>query len=71
MVRVYVVDDSGLLRQRLIDTVSETQGVDVVGEAGDVSEAETSIWAFKPDAVILAGIFHELMSRDREDGCAT
>jgi chemotaxis response regulator CheB len=71
MVRVYVVDDSGLLRQRLIDTVSEIQGVDVVGEAGDVSEAETSIWALKLDAVILAGIFHELMSRDREDGCAT
>jgi DNA-binding NarL/FixJ family response regulator len=53
MVRVYIVDDSELLRQRLIDMVSEIQGVEVVGEAGDVSEAETSIRALKPDAVIL------------------
>jgi hypothetical protein len=32
MVRVYVMDDSELLRQRLIDMVSEIQGVDSLVE---------------------------------------
>lgn len=53
MLRVYVVDDSELVRERLIDMVSEIEGVEVVGETGDVRGAETSIRQLRPDAVIL------------------
>jgi two-component system response regulator DevR len=53
MVRVYVVDDSVLVRERLIDLVSEIDGVEVIGQAGDVKEAEGSIRELNPDAIIL------------------
>src|SRR5512136_2675152 len=53
MLKVYVVDDSELVRERLIDMVSEIEGVEVVGETGDLRGAEESIGQLRPDAVIL------------------
>jgi len=53
MLKVYVVDDSDLVRERLIDMVSEIDGVEVVGETGDLQGAEASIRRLRPDAVIL------------------
>ncbi|HYR02879.1 MAG TPA: response regulator transcription factor [Syntrophobacteria bacterium] len=53
MLKVYVVDDSELVRERLIDMVSEIEGVKVVGETGDVRGAAASIPQLRPDAVIL------------------
>jgi len=53
MLKVYVVDDSELVRERLIDMVSEIEGVEVVGETGDLRGAEVSIRELRPDAVIL------------------
>ena len=53
MLKVYVVDDSELVRERLIDMVSEIEEVEVVGETGDLREAEASIGQLRPDAVIL------------------
>ena len=53
MLKVYVVDDSELVRERLIDMVSEIEGVEVVGGAGDLRGAEASIRQLRPDAVIL------------------
>jgi len=53
MLKVYVVDDSELVRERLIDMVSEIEGVEVVGEAGDLRGAEATIGELRPDAVIL------------------
>lgn len=51
--RLLVVDDSALVRELLIDRLSELQGIDVVGEAGDAPEALEMIRRLKPDAVIL------------------
>ena len=53
MLKVYVVDDSELVRERLIEMVSEIEEVEVVGETGDLREAEASIGQLRPDAVIL------------------
>ncbi|MBP1725872.1 MAG: hypothetical protein H6Q51_1170 [Deltaproteobacteria bacterium] len=53
MLKVYVVDDSELVRERLIDMVSEIEEVEVVGETGDLREAKASIGQLRPDAVIL------------------
>ena len=53
MLKVYVVDDSELVRERLIDMVSEIEEVEVVGETGDLREAEASIGQLRPDAVVL------------------
>jgi DNA-binding NarL/FixJ family response regulator len=53
MLKVYVVDDSELVRERLIDMVSEIEGIEVVGGAGDLRGAEASIRQLRPDAVIL------------------
>jgi len=53
MLKVYVVDDSELVRERLIDMVSEIEGVEVVGGARDLRGAEASIRQLRPDAVIL------------------
>ncbi|HYR03300.1 MAG TPA: response regulator transcription factor [Syntrophobacteria bacterium] len=53
MLKVYVVDDSELVRERLIDMVSEIEEVEVVGETGALREAEASIGQLRPDAVIL------------------
>ena len=51
--RVFVVDDSAVVRERLIDMLSETAGVQVIGQAKDVHEATAGIGRLKPDAVIL------------------
>jgi len=53
MLKVYVVDDSELVRERLIDMVSEIEEVEVVGETGDLREAKASIGQLRPDAVVL------------------
>jgi DNA-binding NarL/FixJ family response regulator len=53
MLKVYVVDDSELVRERLVDMVSEIEGVEVVGETGELHGAEASIRQLRPDAVIL------------------
>jgi DNA-binding NarL/FixJ family response regulator len=50
---VYVVDDSEHVRERLVDMVSEIEGVEVVGETGELHGAEASIRQLRPDAVIL------------------
>ena len=51
--RVLVADDSRILRSRLVDMLSEVEGVDIVGEAGDTREAREALELLKPDVVIL------------------
>jgi DNA-binding NarL/FixJ family response regulator len=51
--KVFIADDSQVLRERLHEMLSELPGVEIMGYAQDVPEALTSIKALKPDVVIL------------------
>ena len=51
--RVFITDDSKLMVERLHDLLKDVSGVEVVGEAGNVPEAVSSIQKTNPDAVIL------------------
>jgi DNA-binding NarL/FixJ family response regulator len=51
--KVFIVDDSRVVVERLADLLEEVPGVRLVGKAGDVSGAIGSIVKANPDAVIL------------------
>ena len=51
--KVFVVDDSTILRERIVRTISKIPEVEVIGEAGTQQEAIDFIRAKKPDMVIL------------------
>jgi DNA-binding NarL/FixJ family response regulator len=53
MKSVYVVDDSDFIRERLIEMLSELEGVEIAGGTGDPLEAVAAIRQVVPDAVIL------------------
>ena len=53
IVRVFIVDDSAILRERLITMLSELKGIQVIGQAKSSTEAEEAIPELKPDVVIL------------------
>jgi two-component system response regulator DevR len=53
MLGVYVVDDSALVRDRLVDMLSEIEGVEVVGQTGNPHEVVSAIHKLAPDVVIL------------------
>lgn len=50
---VFVVEDSSLLRERLLGTLEKVKGVRVIGFAETANEAIEQIQALNPDAVIL------------------
>jgi two-component system response regulator DevR len=51
--KVYVVDDSALLRQRLVGLLAELDRVEVIGEAEDRDQAIIEVTKLKPHVVIL------------------
>ena len=51
--KVLVVDDSALLRERLISMISELPGITAIGQAQDAPEALNSVEELHPDVVIL------------------
>lgn len=51
--KVFVVEDSAPVRERLIDMVREIEDVDVVGEAGTYGAAVAGIMNTRPDVAIL------------------
>ena len=53
MIRVLIVDDSALIRERLKTMLSEIAGVEIVGQAEDKMEAIASNERLHPDVVIL------------------
>lgn len=53
MKRVYVVDDSASVRQRLIDLLAESESIRTVGQAGDAVTALGEIQTLSPDVVVL------------------
>ncbi len=51
--KVFVVDDSDVLRESLIRMLSELERVEVVGEAAGRDQAIAEVARLKPDVVIL------------------
>jgi DNA-binding NarL/FixJ family response regulator len=53
MVTVYLVDDHEVVRRGLIDLLSVDPDLDVIGQAGSVTQALAQIPALKPDVAVL------------------
>jgi DNA-binding NarL/FixJ family response regulator len=53
MHKVFLVEDSQPVRERLVRMLESVPGAQVVGEAADVEEAIASILAARPDLVLL------------------
>ena len=51
--KIFIADDSKLVRERLITMVSEIPGTEIAGEAKNAVKALNSIQKLGPDAVIL------------------
>ena len=51
--KVFIADDSALVRERLAALISEIEGVEVVGQAEDAPEVLEGIQQLRPDVVIL------------------
>lgn len=51
--KVFIVDDSRPVVERLADLLEEVPGAELAGHAGDVAEAMRGIQKTKPDALIL------------------
>ena len=50
---IYIVDDSKVVRERLVNMLSEIDGVEVCGQAQNAAEAIAGIRSLKPRVVIL------------------
>ena len=53
MLRVFIADDSDLVRERLATLISELEAVELVGQAEDAHEALEAIQRLEPDVAIL------------------
>ena len=53
MLRVYIVDDSAAVRERLVGMLRELAGVEIAGEAADGNAAAEGVAALRPDVVLL------------------
>ena len=51
--RLFIADDSEILRVRLIDMLSEIEGIEIIGQAQESLEALESIQKLNPHVVIL------------------
>lgn len=52
-IKVFIADDSRVVRERLITLLDELSGVEIVGQAEDVAETIRGIRTLQPDVVIL------------------
>jgi DNA-binding NarL/FixJ family response regulator len=51
--RLFIADDSEILRIRLIDMLSEIEGIEIIGQANNSLDAIESIQKLNPHVVIL------------------
>jgi DNA-binding NarL/FixJ family response regulator len=51
--RVFLVEDSEMIRKRLVSMLADISSVEVVGHAEDAGEAVAGILSAKPDVVVL------------------
>ena len=52
-IKVFIADDSLIVREHLVTMLDELAGVEIVGQAENVAEAISAIRILKPDVVIL------------------
>jgi DNA-binding NarL/FixJ family response regulator len=52
-VKVFIADDSPIVRERLVTMLDELAGIKIVGQAENVAEAISAIRNLQPDVVIL------------------
>jgi DNA-binding NarL/FixJ family response regulator len=52
-IKVFIADDSLIVREHLVTLLDELAGVEIVGQAEDVAEAIRGIRTLQPDVVIL------------------
>lgn len=53
MVKVFLVDDHEVVRRGLADLLASDPELEIIGDAGSVSEAKVRIAALKPDVAVL------------------
>ena len=51
--KVFIVDDSAVLRERVVEMLSDVSGIEIIGHAQNVSDALSAIKELNPDVVIL------------------
>ena len=51
--RLFIADDSSILKSRLVEIISDIEGLEIVGEAEDAVQAIREIDNIKPDIVVL------------------
>ncbi len=51
--QVAIVDDSIVVRERLVEILAQHEGIEIAWQAGDVPEAQTAFARHAPDAIIL------------------
>lgn len=51
--RLFIADDSKILRERLVEILSEIEDVEIIGQEGDTAKVIEAIQELKPDLVIL------------------
>jgi DNA-binding NarL/FixJ family response regulator len=71
---IFIVDDSKVLRERLVNMLSEIDGVEVCGQAQNAAEAIAGIRSLKPRVVILdiqmpGGSGIEVLRTIKQDMC--
>lgn len=52
-IKVLIVDDSLVVRERLVAILDELAGIEIVGQAENVAEAISAVKSLQPDVVIL------------------
>jgi len=51
--RIFLIDDSSIVRERLESMLSELEGIEIVGHAADAFSGIDGVRVMKPDVVIL------------------
>lgn len=51
--KVFVADDSPIIRERLVEMLSQIRDIEIIGQTGDGIEAQTLILKMYPDVVIM------------------
>jgi DNA-binding NarL/FixJ family response regulator len=52
-VKIFIADDSLIVREHLVTMIEELVGIEIVGQAGTVAKAISAIGKLQPDMVIL------------------